>query len=259
MLIDYFTTIAQIINFLVLVFLLRHFLYRPVIKSMDEREQKIATRLKEADEKRKAAKQEDESIRKMKQDLANKHDELMAKATEDAEATRADLMKRAHEEVDRSKADWYDALERQKDAFLADMRIQAGKEVYAVARRALQDLANDELEGQIIGTFLKRLESMNESDKEKIKEFYKKPGQQVAVRSTFDISDEMRQKIQDTLRQQIGIDAKIQYETTPDLISGIELRASDVKIAWNIDSYLDDLESDLSRTLEQRMAKEKAD
>lgn len=258
MLIDYFTTIAQIINFLVLVFLLRHFLYRPVIKSMDEREQKIASRLKEADEKRKAAEQEEESIRKIKQDLANKHDDMMAKAIEDAGAARDDLIKKAREEVDRSKADWYDALERQKDAFLTDMRIQAGKEVYAVARRALRDLANEEIEGQMIGIFLERLENIEESDKERIKEFYKKPGQQIVIRSAFEIPEETRQKIQETLRHLIGTDVIVRYETAPDLISGIELVASDMKIAWSIDGYLDGLEADLSRTLEQRVAEEKA-
>lgn len=258
MLIDYFTTIAQIFNFLVLVFLLRHFLYRPVIKSMDEREQKIASRLKEADEKRKAAEQEEESIRKIKQDLANKHDDMMAKAIEDAGAARDDLIKKAREEVDRSKADWYDALERQKDAFLTDMRIQAGKEVYAVARRALKDLANEELEGQMIGIFLERLENIEETDKERIKEFYKKPGQQIVIRSAFEIPEETRQKIQETLSHMIGTDMTVQYETAPDLISGIELVASDIKIAWSIDGYLDGLEADLSRTIEQRVAEEKA-
>lgn len=258
MLIDYFTTIAQIINFLVLVFLLRHFLYRPVIKSMDEREQKIASRLKDADESRKKAQQEEDSIREMKQELARKHDEMIAKATEDVQAFREDLMKRAHDEVDKTKADWYDALERQKDAFLTDIRLQAGKEVYAVARRALKDLANEEIEGQMIGTFLKRLENMDESDRGKIKEFYKKPGQQIIIRSTFEVPEEMRQKIQETLSQMIGTDVTVQYETAPDLISGIELVESDIKIAWSIDGYLDDLEADLSRTLEQRVAEEKA-
>ena len=48
--IDYFTIIAQIINFLILVFLLRHFLYRPVITAMDEREQKMVSRLKDAEQ-----------------------------------------------------------------------------------------------------------------------------------------------------------------------------------------------------------------
>jgi F-type H+-transporting ATPase subunit b len=256
-LIDYFTTVAQIINFLVLVFLLRHFLYKPIINSMDERELKIASRLKDADERRKKAQQEEEAIRKVELDLAAKREELMAKATVDAEAARADLMKKARDEVDKSKGDWYEALERQKEAFLVDIRLQAGRGVYAVIRRALGDLANDELERRIIDTFLKRLEIMDELDKKKLKEIYEKPDKKIIVRSTFEIPAKMRQKLQDALRKQVGAEIEIQYHAAPDLISGIELCTSDMKIAWSIDSYLDDLVADLSHTLDQRIAEEK--
>ena len=51
MLFDPFTMIAQLINFVVLVVALRHFLYKPVIDAMDERENKIAQRLTDADER----------------------------------------------------------------------------------------------------------------------------------------------------------------------------------------------------------------
>lgn len=257
MLIDYFTTVAQIINFLVLVFLLRHFLYKPVIKSMDEREMKIATRLKDANERRKKAQQEEESIRKAEQELAAKREELMARATLDAEATRSDLMKKARGEVDKSKGDWYDALEHQKEAFLVDIRLQAGEEVYAVSRRVLRDLANDKLERRIIDVFLERLGILDELDKKKLKEFHEKPGQNIIVKSTFEIPAEMRQKLQETLRQQVGAEVEIQYQAAPDLISGIELSTNDMKISWSIDSYLDDLVAELSRTLDQRIAEEK--
>ena len=159
-LIDYFTTIAQIINFLVLVFLLRHFLYRPVIKAMNQREQKIASRLKETEDKRKEAEQEEASYNKMKHEMAGMHDVMIAKATEEVQAFRADLVKKAREDVDKTKEDWFEAFQRQKDAFLADVAAQAGKEVYAVSRHALKDLADEELERQIIETLLKRLENV---------------------------------------------------------------------------------------------------
>jgi F-type H+-transporting ATPase subunit b len=46
--INWFTFIAQIINFLILVWLLRHFLYKPILNAVDEREKKIAGQLKDA-------------------------------------------------------------------------------------------------------------------------------------------------------------------------------------------------------------------
>ncbi|MFQ3186924.1 MAG: F-type H+-transporting ATPase subunit b, partial [Marinomonas primoryensis] len=52
MLIDWFTVIAQLINFLVLVWLLKRFLYRPILNAIDAREKRIADELADADEKR---------------------------------------------------------------------------------------------------------------------------------------------------------------------------------------------------------------
>ena len=47
MLIDWFTVLAQIVNFLILVALMKRFLYGPLIAAIDAREQSIAARLAE--------------------------------------------------------------------------------------------------------------------------------------------------------------------------------------------------------------------
>jgi len=62
--IDYFTIFAQIINFLVLVLLLKHFLYGRIIKAMDEREKRIESQLQEAAKKKKEADEEADSYRR---------------------------------------------------------------------------------------------------------------------------------------------------------------------------------------------------
>ncbi len=58
MLIDWFTVAAQVINFLVLVWLLKRFLYQPIIDAIDAREKRIAAELADADAKKAEARQE---------------------------------------------------------------------------------------------------------------------------------------------------------------------------------------------------------
>lgn len=108
--IDYFTIAAQIVNFLILILLLRHFLYRPVIQAMDEREKKIVSRLKDAEQKEKDAKQEEEAYHKAQAELSDKRQEMLSKAAQEAKAWRSDLMEKAKKEVDESKARWYEDL-----------------------------------------------------------------------------------------------------------------------------------------------------
>jgi len=56
MLIDWFTVGAQVLNFLILVWLLKHFLYKPILNAIDAREKRIASELADADAKKSEAK-----------------------------------------------------------------------------------------------------------------------------------------------------------------------------------------------------------
>ena len=49
MLIDWFTVAAQALNFLILVWLMKRFLYKPILNAIDAREKLIAKELADAD------------------------------------------------------------------------------------------------------------------------------------------------------------------------------------------------------------------
>jgi F-type H+-transporting ATPase subunit b len=245
--IDYFTVAAQIINFLVLVFLLQRFLYRPVIKAMDEREQRIASRIKEADEKRIEAEEEAVSLSERRRELEDKRQEMLAKATEEAQILKKELIGKANAEVEGSMSDWKESIERQRASMLTEMRLHVGETVYAISRRALQDLANEHLESQIINTFIHRLQEMEDDENGKIKEFYRTPGQMITIRSTFEIAEDQRQRIFEAMKIHTGLNSKIKFEIAPELISGVEIRAPGLRTGWSIASYLDSLKEDLSQ------------
>jgi F-type H+-transporting ATPase subunit b len=243
--IDYFTIFAQIINFLVLVLLLRHFLYGRIIKAIDEREKMIESQLQEAAKKKKEADDEADSYRKMKKEFLSGREGMLAAAREETQNIRRELSKKAADEVNENKAKWNEEIQRQKDAFLNNMRLSASKEIYAIARRALADLANEELESHIMETFIYKLQKMDHDEKKKMMEFLEKK-KAIVIKSGFSIPESTRQSIHKTLQDQIGDDLNISYILSPDLISGIELSAQDLRISWSVGSYLDSLEDELS-------------
>lgn len=250
--IDYFTTLAQIVNFLILVLLLKHFLYAPVLKLMDERERVISSRLEEVEEKKRAAEEEAESYRKKKLEISAEHEEMLIKAKEDAKNFRTDLEKKAEAEVERSRAEWYGAVESQKKAFLDELSERAGRQVYAISRHVLRDLADEELERQIIRTFVERLEGMDDSEKGVFKKFYKYPEQLIVVRSAFEIPENVQVNIKEVLQDRTETEVRVHFEIDDDLISGIEISARNAEISWSIAGYLDSLEADFSRVIDQR-------
>ncbi|NPV63743.1 MAG: hypothetical protein HPY61_14160 [Methanotrichaceae archaeon] len=250
--IDLFTTVAQIINFIILIYLLRHFLYRPVLKLMKDRETLIFSGLKEVEEKKQEVEKEAESYRQKREEISSEHEELLIKAKEDAKNFKSDLIKEAREEIEENKAEWYKDVLREREEFLDDLRTHIGEQIYAISRRALKDLANEDLETQIIETFIKRLQNLEEPEKETLKEFYGDLEQPITVRSAFVLSEKRQDEIKDVLRDQSNSELRVTFQVDEGLISGIEMSARNLEISWNIASYLDSLEADFSRMLEER-------
>ncbi len=251
--IDYFTIAAQVVNFTLLVFLLKHFLYNPLLKLMDEREMKIISRQKAAEDAKSEAKTRELSYRKKLEELSAEHEELLVKAKEDAKEFKADMMKKAREEIEETKVEWQRDLQRQRDDFISDLRKYSGQQLYAITRRAMRELANEDLERQIMIVFINRLKNLEESERETIKDLFKDSEQIITVRSAFDVPEEIQQQIKDAIATHARSDVRMQFEIVDDLISGMVMSAKNVEIAWSIAGYLDSLEADFTRWLEKRV------
>ena len=115
MLIDWFTVAAQVINFLILVWLMKRFLYRPILHAIDEREQKIAAELADADAKRVEAKQERDDFAQKNADLDRQRADLINKAKNEAETLRKQLCDKARQAAD-------DLLAKRQESLKADSR-----------------------------------------------------------------------------------------------------------------------------------------
>jgi len=254
-LINWFTVIAQIVNFLILVVLLKYLLYNRMIKAMDERERKIQSRLKEAEEKEQAAEREAESLRQKNRDFDEKREKMLAQAKEEADARRKELTQEARHAVTNLRSVWQEAIQREKESFVQDLRKMAATQVYALARKAFEDLANAELGQRMVEVLLARIQKMNKGQREALAASIKDAGGEVVIRSAFEISPEMRKKIIGALQRHLTDEINPHFEIASELIGGIELKTRGRKIAWNLEHYLDTMEEAALQALEQEAQK----
>ena len=89
-------------------------------------------------------------------------------------------------------------------------------------------------------------------------EFYKTPGQQVTIRSAFEMTDDMKQSVLGALKELTGREVSAKFEVSPELIAGIDMKENNFRVSWNIDSYLDELRADLGSALLQKPLDETA-
>ncbi|MFW6140429.1 MAG: F0F1 ATP synthase subunit delta [Acidobacteriota bacterium] len=255
--IDLFTFIAQIVNFLILVFLLRQLLYKRIISAMDQREERIQARLREAEERQKKADQEAESFREKKENLEQQKQSLLKKAELEADGKKQDLLDQARKKVDDAQKKWRESLKRQKKSFMARLKETAAHQIYAAVRKVLNDLADEELENQIIQYFIKRIKNLNKKRKTELKEKLKGLSGKVIVVSAFDINKKQQKALKEAVHELFDKEMPLEFEQESELIGGIELHVHDQIIAWSIDSYLSELEDHVSQELKENLPQTK--
>ncbi len=252
MLIDSFTVIAQIVNFLILVFLLKHFLYGPIISAMDKREEKIRSRLEDAQKKREAAEEERSGYEKERKQIEGQREKLLEEAREAAEQRRKELLEEAREAAHDRRRQWREALEREKEDFIRQLRQMAGREVFHIARRTFSQIADAEVEKQAVSVFLDQMASLDEKERDQFLSALEKGENRARVKSGFDIDPEQEERIVNRLRSALKEEMNVSFEVDDMLILGLQLSTHGHKIAWNIEDYLSDLEEKARKALNRQ-------
>jgi len=128
------------------------------------------------------------------------------------------------------------------------------QEVFEIARRALTDLASANLEDRIVDVFVQRLRGLDGGGKESLTRAVKESTEPTIVRSTFDLGSPQRACIQKALNETCAAEVPLRFDTTPDIIGGLELTANGQKLAWCIGEYLSGLEQKVSSLLDTQAA-----
>ena len=238
MLIDWFTVGAQIVNFLILVWLLKHFLYKPILDAIDAREKRIAAELADADGKKAEAEKERTDLEDKNKAFDQRRSALLGKAADEAKAERERLIDQAKKDAENLRANQADALRRDQIRLASEITLLAEKEVFAIARKALTDLATVSLEERVGEIFTRRLRELDPKAKELLGAALNNSSQPTVVRSAFDLPADQRAAIQNALNETFSAVVRIKFEDSQDVICGIELTANGQKVAWSISSYL---------------------
>ena len=251
MLIDWFTVAAQALNFLILVWLMKRFLYKPILHAIDAREKRIAGELADADAKRAEAKNERDEFQLKNEEFDRQHAALINKATDEANTERQRLLAEARQAADALSAKRRESLKNDADKLNDAVRRKTQQEVFAIARQVLADLATTSLEERLGDVFTRRLRELNTESKTRLGNAVKTATGPALVRSAFDLPAEQRGAIQKAMNETFSADVHLRFETVPKLICGIELITNGQKVAWSISDYLTSMEKGVGELLKQ--------
>lgn len=251
MLIDWFTVGAQLLNFLILVWLMKRFLYQPVLNAIAAREQKIAAALADAAAAKAEAHRQQDAFRHKNEAFEKQRAGLLQAARNAATAESERLQAEAREAADAASAARAKALQADALHLREELTRHTQDQVFDISRRVLGDLAAVSLEQRACEVFIQRLES---ADGEALAAWgaalkASSEGEPALLRSAFELPAAQRTAMLDALGDLFGQPIPLRFETAPELVSGIELSAQGLTLAWSISDYL----GALSAGLEERL------
>ncbi len=239
--IDWVTAAAQILNFLILVWLLKRFLYRPILDGIDAREAQIADRMSEAARIRQQAEAAEAAYQDQISAVQARQAAVMDGIREKAEAERSALLAKARERLERERQ--AQEAQRQEEArkYTAQLHRTGAGALLSLTRKALADLADETLEERIAAHVARRLAGFADDLREAV------GGSTAAVATT---RDPLPQGARDRLKaelQKLLPEVTLGFETDAQLAPGLILRLGGAQVAWTVDTYIDGLEEVLEQ------------
>ena len=271
MLIDWFTVGAQAVNFLILVWLLKRFLYQPVLAAVDAREKKINAQLADAAALETKARAERADLHQRSEALNRERESLLRKATEEANAERQRLIESARQESQQLHSRLTQALAQERAELGHQLSVRTQAEVFAVARKTLADLAGASLEDRMIEVFIAHLRELPQAQKLTLAgadidsgrgaitdsvgtASLAVPTRAALVRSAFVLPAAGRASIEAAVHECVGANVTTRFETSPEFVCGVELTMGGVKVAWSIADYLFSLSQRVAALVEPEPA-----
>jgi F-type H+-transporting ATPase subunit b len=250
MLIDNFTVIAQLINFLILVWLLKRFLYQPVLRAIDARERRLQEQQRQAQDEQAQAQELKQKLEDEQRKLQQQRDSLLEQARTEARELRETELEKARSEIEAQKEQWRDQVRAEQQQVHTHLRDCVLQEMHTAIRRALHDLADQGLEQQMVRHFIALIEHLASEQRAQLERISANSETDPLLKTSFPVDENTRKDLSSALSDKLGLkNVNFRHDTT--MTCGIKLEWDDYHLEWNLDAYLEQMKQKLQRQLEE--------
>ncbi|MBQ4830110.1 F0F1 ATP synthase subunit delta [Alteromonas sp. MMG017] len=255
--IDWFTVIAQIINFLILVWLLKRFLYKPILDGIDARENKISRVLSSAETKKKNAETLENQYNEKLTNIDAERSAIIKLAKEEAQKAHIAAMQNAKVQADAFAIKRTAALNTEIQTLQNEVINKSVKEVFALSRKVISELSDQQLQDKMFDKLLSHLKALNEERHVGLNQAIQNNQGHAKVRSIAPLSqvqcERLKAYLQGLLTEQTSgesLTIALDLEVDPQLIAGLALSFGGWKLSWSANETLNALQREVEMSLD---------
>jgi len=247
--VDILTYLFEIINFFVLLWILKKLLYKPIISVLKERKEYIAKRIREAEEAETKAKRMKEEYEKMLKQIEEIRKTKLAEITKEVQQEKEKLYENMKKELDAQRQKFLDSLEMEKREALNEIKEETIHLSLAFVSKLLSNFADEEIHKKLFSIALEGIKNINKEEIDNIKEELKNRNT-VVVETAFPLSKEDIDRLKQTIKDIFNVDINIKTEERKDLMAGVKIHLSSKMIDTSLEGQLSVFETLLREKIE---------
>lgn len=244
-----FEIIAQIFNFLILMYLMNRLLYKPVMETMRKRQEEIAMKLDEAERMEMEARELIESYRKKMTGIEEERRSILDEANEEAGLRKESLLEGFREEALKKRRSFLDEVESEKERLSEDLRVSLARNASLIAGGILNEVSGEELSERALETFLKRIRELKPED-----DYLSGAEVRPLVKSAREIDESVKEAIRGALAERLGVEKVPDFTIDSSLGEGYLLRLETRLVEVSMRRYLEEAEKRILKAIGSRKA-----
>ena len=223
MIFNVWTFLFQVVNFLVLVAILRWLLYRPLREAIDRRREANAQAQADAEAARTKAVALQASLDQQVADLERRHEAVIHEARERAEVERQSLLAEAEAAIRRRREEVERQFARERDEALRTLRADLVHSAVEMARRILSEATGSTLQRQLAGRLVEELGRIPDDERRRLRDEWDE-GEAAVVETAAELNGDSLRDLGGAIESLAGRRLDVSVEVRPDLLGGVRLR-----------------------------------
>lgn len=217
------TFVLEIINFLVLVWILKRFLYRPVLSILDKRREKIEQSMVEAKQ------QHDDAVALEQQyhERLNtwEHEKLQLRETlqQELQEERKQKLEALKNELDTEREKARVIEQRSQSETQRQYHHKAHEQAARFASKVLTAVASEDVESRLFDLFIKSFDELSEAKQKNIINAYKSASDTITVSSVFTLSTEQKKLLEQKISELVNQPVNVTYTQDKTLLAGLRI------------------------------------
>lgn len=233
--------IVQIISFLIIMLVLKVWVYKPLLNALTKRRETIERGLEDARVAAEARENAEKDAASILAEAQASAAQVIREAKEKAELTARDVKAEVEADIARNRKDALVDIEHERERVLGEIRNNVASLAIAAAQKLVGEALDEKRQHQLVAEFFSGIKN----GKVSILEDGKLVGDSAEVMSALPLTEQEKSTITGEMLSRLGEKAEIAFNVDPNILGGLVVRVGDKVVDGSVAGQIQNLRNTL--------------